>query len=52
MFVHLGGTLGLFTGMSIMSMIEAIFWLFKFINKISTQVMRYSKPQETISPLE
>ena len=51
MFVHLGGTLGLFTGMSIMSMIEAIFWLFKFINKISTQIMRYPKPKETISPM-
>ena len=29
--IFLGGTLGLFTGMSIMSMIEIVFWAFKYI---------------------
>ena len=27
----LGGTLGLFTGMSILSMVEMVFWMFKLL---------------------
>ena len=30
-YLNLGGTLGLFTGMSIMSMIEIVFWTSKYI---------------------
>ena len=34
----LGGTLGLFTGMSILSMIEAIFWLFKLFGQVARPI--------------
>ena len=30
----LGGTLGLFTGMSILSMVEILHWLVKFVFKL------------------
>ena len=34
----LGGTLGLFTGMSILSMIEAVFWLFKLFGQVARPI--------------
>ena len=29
----LGGTLGLFTGISILSMMEVVFWIFRYFGK-------------------
>ena len=33
----LGGTIGLFTGMSILSVIEAVFWMFRLIGGTSLE---------------
>ena len=48
-FSLLGGTLGLFTGMSILNMIEIAFWLLKFLNKVSFKVGVESNRIERIS---
>ena len=43
-FLRTGGTLGLFTGMSILSMIEMVFWLAKLPSTLCRVVKTSSSP--------
>ena len=47
----LGGTLGLFTGMSILSMIEVVFWTLKYILNYLKAVISFKTLREDNSPV-
>ena len=48
-YLHfLGGTLGLFTGISILSLVEVVFWLIRYIVKNSTIASRTQKNHSRI----